>query len=125
MKKLIFVIVTVVIIILADVIFISVKNHSIQQQMKDSHPLTLFYSTQCPHCDEVEVFIKKNKIMKKIDIQQKEISDRKNLNLLIKTAKKCHIDMDFLGVPLLWDGSKCFVGPKGIIDYLHQSVHDE
>lgn len=131
-KKVIFVSVVMVVIFLADILFISVKNHSLhykqcveEQTVKVPHALTLFYSHQCPHCLIVEEFIEKNKVMQKIALEQKEVSDKSNLDLLIQAAKKCRLKTDTVGIPFLLDDSTCLTGDEQIIHYLKLKMHEK
>ena len=138
-KKLLFVIGILVLIGLADIVFLILKNqHSHQQQTtmphmmqkssvnKEKHPIMLFYSQTCPHCIVVEEFITKNAVDKKIMLEQKEVSHNKqNLELLIQTARDCDLGTDTVGVPFLQDGSKCLTGDKNIIDYFNQKLHEK
>ena len=54
--------------------------------------MILFYSISCPHCKQLESFIKKNDLHKKIKFSEKEITrSRANFTLLLdimKTVKK-------------------------------------
>ncbi len=94
------------------------------QDSKRIVPSTLifFYGSSCPHCQNVEKYFTDNKIAEKIKFDQKEVyANPKNSALLVQYAKKCGINENEIGVPLLWDGSKCFVGDQAIIVYF-QSI---
>ena len=78
----------------------------------------LFYSTSCPHCLKVEAFLRQYDISSKVNFVQKEVSgDQENAQLLGKIAEKCNIPTDSIGIPLLWDGSKCMVGEEDITKF--------
>lgn len=132
-KRLIFLIIVIGLIVLADIIFMSVKNRpykklslapsQLVQTDQKKQPILLFYSNECPHCTTVKNFIKENRLDQKITIEQKELHNHKNINLLIKITKKCHLKTDTLSVPFIWDGSHCLTGDKDIIDYFNQKMH--
>lgn len=86
----------------------------------------LFYREDCPHCVNVENFIKDNDIESRVQLEKKEAAkDEQNSYLMTLIAgKKCSIPNDELGVPFLWDGpdSKCFLGDQDIINFLKQKT---
>ena len=87
----------------------------------DTGGIILFYGIGCPHCAKVEEFIKENKVDEKISFQEKEVYfNKNNANELLEKAKKCGIPENEIGVPLLWDGSRCFVGEVEIINFFIQ-----
>lgn len=80
--------------------------------------IILFYGDGCPHCALVEKYIEENKISSKIEIEKKEIyKNKQNANELKQQAKICGISTSSIGVPLLWNGVKCFVGDQDIISF--------
>ncbi len=86
--------------------------------------ITLFYGDGCPHCETVEEFIKKNNLKDKISFVQKEVyNDKKNSDDLVAKAKICGIPTNSIGVPFLWDGTKCLVGGKDIIDLFKSLIN--
>jgi len=86
--------------------------------------ITLFYGDGCPHCEIVEEFIKKNNLKDKISFVQKEVyNDKKNSDDLVAKAKICGIPTNSIGVPFLWDGTKCLVGGKDIIDLFKSLIN--
>jgi glutaredoxin len=81
--------------------------------------LILYYGNGCPHCANVDKYIKDNAIESKISITHKEVyGDQQNAAELVQRAKSCGLPTDSVGVPFLWDGSKCLIGDVDIIDYL-------
>ncbi|MEK7580266.1 MAG: DUF5667 domain-containing protein [Patescibacteria group bacterium] len=95
------------------------------QDSKKIIPATLifFYGSSCSHCQKVEKYFTDNKIAEKIKFDQKEVyANPKNSALLVQYAKKCGINENEIGVPLLWDGSKCLVGDQPIIDYFQSTI---
>ena len=85
--------------------------------------LILFVGNGCPHCKNVEDFIKANNIDSKLVISQKEVYyNQINQKLLNDTVKNCpKIDTSQgIGVPLAYikDTQTCLQGDTPIIDYL-------
>ncbi len=88
--------------------------------------IVLFYGDGCPHCALVDEFIKNNGVKDKVSFEEKEVySNRSNAEQLAAIAKKCNIPQDSIGVPFLWDGSKCLVGDKDIIDFFGKKADNK
>jgi glutaredoxin len=86
---------------------------------KKHEGIILFYGDGCPHCAIVEEFIKENKIDVKISFSKKEVYyNKENSSLLIEKAKICNFDTNSIGIPFLWDGTRCLVGDQDIIEFL-------
>lgn len=85
---------------------------------KPEQPI-LFYSNYCSHCKNVEQYINENNIKEKYSFTELEVADNQdNAIILAQKAAKCGIDTDNIGVPLLYDNGKCFVGDIDINNYL-------
>jgi glutaredoxin len=87
--------------------------------------LILFYREDCPHCINVENYVKENGIEQKVKFEKKEVLENKdNARLLEKLAKKCGLPTDKVGVPFLWDGQsqKCLVGDVDIINFFSEKI---
>ncbi|KKP59531.1 MAG: hypothetical protein UR53_C0001G0031 [Candidatus Magasanikbacteria bacterium GW2011_GWC2_34_16] len=83
-----------------------------------SNSLVLYYGDTCPHCKVVEQYIVDNKIDEKIVFTKKEVyRDEKNAAELGKRAVSCGLDTSSIGVPFLWDGTKCYTGQDDVINY--------
>ena len=83
-----------------------------------ANQIILFYGDGCPHCAIVEEYIKENNINDKISFAQKEVYyNQNNAKELEVKAKTCGLPTDSIGVPFLWDGSKCLVGDQDIIEF--------
>jgi len=83
----------------------------------------LFIGTGCPHCANVEKFVADNGIDKKVTFETREVYlNRANAALMTKRAASCGMATDQLGVPLFWDGSKCYSGDTDIIKYLREQA---
>jgi len=81
----------------------------------------LYYGNTCPHCKIVEDYLAKNDPDGKLGVTQKEVyQNQANQKEFIEKATACKLDLDNLGVPVLWDAknSKCYEGDQPIIDFL-------
>lgn len=84
--------------------------------------IILYYSTECPHCKNVEDFIQQNQVQNKISFTQKEISDPANLKDLQSKAKQCNLQSDTVGIPFLWYNGKCILGDTDIINFFKSKL---
>ena len=85
----------------------------------------LFYGNGCPHCAKVEEYIEANKVEDKIQFSTKEVFSfwhKKNAQLLMEKAASCGLSTDGIGVPFLWDGSRCLVGDQDIINFFKEKI---
>ena len=84
-----------------------------------NNEIIFYYGQECPHCVKVEEFIKNNNVDAKIKITKKEVwHNQTNATEMIGIANKCGIPTNSVGVPLLWDGAKCYTGDTDIINWL-------
>jgi len=104
--------------ILAFSVFILMPHE--ESQIKEESNIILFYSEYCPHCLVVKEYIQENKIEDKISFEMKD--SNQNTELLFEKANICGIDQDYVGVPFLFDGEKCFLGDKDIIDFFESKM---
>lgn len=80
--------------------------------------IILFYGEGCPHCKNVDDFIAQNKIEDKVKFTKLEVWFNKNNQAIItQVAKKCGITSSEVGVPLLYDGIKCYEGEIEVTDF--------
>lgn len=78
----------------------------------------LFFSKTCAHCAIVEQYISDNNVHQKLYFVEREITtDQDAYNLFPVIGQRCGINTDNLGVPLFWDGIKCYLGDENIINY--------
>lgn len=100
----------------------------IYRELTISNPdLVLFVSQTCPHCQNVEDYIKTTKINDKIKIDLKEVNQQPdNQQLLQNTANNCQgLDISQgIGLPLAYfpGTNTCLTGDTPIIDRLSQMV---
>jgi len=79
----------------------------------------LYFGDTCPHCENVEKYIKDNGIDNKIEIVRKEVyRNQANAREMAKRAEQCGLPTGQIGVPFLWDNNQCVLGDQPIIDYL-------
>jgi len=98
-------------------------NQNPTQEVSD---ITLFYGDGCPHCALVEEYVSQNNIESKIPFVKKEVYyNKQNANELVEKAKACGMPTDSIGVPFLWDGSKCLVGDQDIIEFFKTKVNKQ
>ena len=88
--------------------------------INDNDPI-FFYGNTCPHCEDVEEWMKVNKIEKKIKIVKKEVyDDSENAQELSLAAQSCGLDANNIAVPFLYAENKCYIGTPDIVSYLSQ-----
>ncbi len=126
MNKRIFVLIPIGLVILGGAVFFFAKNDNNSQP--DNNPLPqnktiLFYGDGCPHCVNVDKFISDNKIEEKISFERKEVfNNGANAGEMIRLSEKCGLPSDQVGVPFLWDGSKCYIGDVDVINFFKQKA---
>lgn len=83
-----------------------------------------FYGQGCPHCADVDAFVKANNIDQKIKLTKLEVwYNKSNAELLAQVAQKCGITSNSAGVPFLYDGSgKCFIGETDVINFFKNAT---
>ncbi len=100
---------------------------SVQNVLAQDNPAILYYGNGCPHCAEVEDFIKNNNF--DFSIEQKEIYQNKaNAEEFNQICAEEGINLMNRGVPFLYAENECFIGDKQIISYLstkQQSVETD
>lgn len=78
-----------------------------QSTKADGAIAILFYGYSCPHCKTVNDWLEKNNIKEKIKFDHLEVyKDKGNNNLLTEKAKSCGLDEYSIGVPFLYDIEK-------------------
>lgn len=89
----------------------------------DTSGVTLFYSTTCVHCKQVEEFVKSNKVDEKVSIVRKEISVPANMAALNQAVEFCKVDAtQGIGVPFLLAEGKCYMGGPDVEGYFRQKL---
>lgn len=83
----------------------------------------LFYGKECPHCIEVEKYIKDNQIEEKVAFDSLEIWHNKaNSEIMLKKAQECGFEKDQLGVPFLYSKGKCYVGGPQVQNFFKKEA---
>jgi glutaredoxin len=118
LKKILFIL--IVIVVFLGLYKVTSKPVIVDEQKAS---VILFVGDGCPHCKNVEDFIKNNNIESKLTISQKEVYyNQANQKQLADTVKNCpNIDTSQgIGVPLAFikESATCLQGDTPIIDYL-------
>lgn len=93
------------------------ENQDLVQEANETIPI-LFYGDGCPHCVIVEEYVAEKNIESAVPFVKKEVYyNRQNADDLVAKAKACGMPTNSIGVPFLWDGSKCLVGDQDIIEF--------
>lgn len=80
--------------------------------------IILFYGEGCSHCKNVDDFIAQNGIESEIDFIKLEVwYNKNNQSIISQVAQKCGLDTGSIGVPLLYDGAKCYEGDVDTINF--------
>lgn len=82
-------------------------------------PITIYVGTGCPHCEKVEARAQETGMDKKLPIIFKEVfNNMDNAEEFMGVAKQCGLDLNNLGVPVMWDGKKCTLGDPDITKFI-------
>ncbi len=120
MNKKIVIFIIVGIVVLAGAVFFFVQN---QNQPPEENKIIYFYGEGCPHCVNVDTFMQDNKIEDKVSFVKKEVfNNAANAEELTKTAQLCALSANEVGVPLLYDGTQCYVGDVDVINFFKQKA---
>jgi len=94
----------------------------------DNPDLIFFWGDGCPHCENVELWIKENDAENKLKINFKEIyNSESNKDELLKIVRQYCSDLltnDGIGIPIAFDpvGQQCISGDAPIIDFLSSKL---
>lgn len=103
----------------------TLANEPTNQKNQPTSEIVLFYGLGCPHCAIVEEYIKQNNIQSKISFVQKEVYyNQNNAKELEEKAKICGLPTNLIGVPFLWDGKRCIIGDRDIINFFKQKINE-
>lgn len=96
---------------------------SVTQDTKTQTGVILFVGNGCPHCANIEKFIKDNGIENKVKFVKKEVwYNESNSDQMVGIAKKCGYSEDQVGVPFLWTGQKCLIGEDDVTNYFKEQA---
>jgi len=124
------IIITIILIVLAGFLFLGFQTGFFTKIFSGPikpipipEGIILFYGQDCPHCKDVEDYISQNKIEDKVKFTKLEVwYNKDNQNILAQIVQKCGIKTDQVGVPLLWDGSKCYIGEVDAINFFKNAA---
>ena len=121
-KNIYFVLLILVIIIAAGFFFM--PKSSSEKGVQNKTQIIYFYSTRCPHCENVKAFFANNDVRSKVVFDEKEISqNRDNLIQLVKIRNRCRLPVEkYISVPFLWTGSECLIGDQNIIKFFKEKI---
>ena len=109
--------------LLSVVVFGSTNKNTITKEDTQGAVPIFFYGNTCPHCAEVETWMKENNIEDKISIVKKEVYDnQQNAAEMTDAAKSCGLPTDTIGVPFLYAEGKCLIGSPDVIRYLSEKA---
>ena len=124
-KKIIWttVIVSLVMVILGYIVIDSLSKKKTPVNLPLKNSLVLYYGLTCPHCKEVDEWMKKNKVEEKIKVEKKEVwYNKENAAELQEVAKFCSLDPTSIGVPFLWTDGKCYIGTPDVEKVLTEKL---
>lgn len=104
------------------------KEIARKKALKNTNEVILYWGVTCPHCKNVEEYLKNNPdIEKKINIIRKEVfNDKNQASDMEDKAYLCKFDTSKgIGVPFLYFKGECIDGDKPIIDYLTKKAKDD
>lgn len=116
MKKLFFLSLFSLLAVLA-VGFVLIRAKTPVQAPAASGPV-FYYGDGCPHCANVEEFLKSNPLPADFNMARKEVyNNKQNSQELVNRAKECGLATDSVGIPFLYNQGKCLIGDIDIIAY--------
>lgn len=95
-------------------------------ETQPSEEIILYFGEGCQHCAVVEKFISENEVEEKIAFSRKEIyKNPDNARELEEKAEICGLPKNTIGVPFLWDGERCYMGDREIIEFFTENMHKD
>lgn len=94
--------------------------------VNDQTRVVFYYGETCPHCVNVERFMKDKGVESKYGVVKKEIyKNAANKEEMAKRAAICGLDPANLVVPFLWNGNGCNLGEDSIIKYFKTKLDEK
>jgi len=125
-KKIIYVLVSLVVIAAAFVGWKAWYAHEVQNSVpaSDNAEVVFFYGKECPHCKIVEEYLDKENVRNKVSFSEREVyHNPENAKLMMDKQQECGLDKSYVGaVPFLWTKDKCFIGQDEIIQFFKDKV---
>lgn len=83
----------------------------------------LFYGRECPHCQDLEKFLDKNKIAEKVKFDSVEVwHNDENANLFFQKIEQCGLKKDEVGVPFLYTKEECLMGGSKVEEFFQKKI---
>lgn len=99
------------------------EKNSQSSILPSKEKIIFYYGNTCPHCAEVEEWMKKEKIEEKIKIEKKEVyQNQANAQELSLVAQNCGLDPKAIGVPFLYADGKCYIGTPEVEKVLKEKA---
>ncbi len=99
------------------------EKNSQNSVLPSKEKIVFYYGNTCPHCADVEEWMKKEKIEEKIKIEKKEVyQNQANAQELNLVAQSCGLDPNTIGVPFLYADGKCYIGTPEVERILKNKV---
>lgn len=90
----------------------------------EKEKIVFYYGNTCPHCAEVDEWMKKEKIEEKIKIEKKEVyQNQANAQELTLVAQSCGLNANAIGVPFLYADGKCYIGTPEVERILKEKMN--
>ena len=122
-KKILWIASSLLAIAVIALVFISFKKEA---TFSDTSGIILFYGNGCPHCANVDKYIKENDVESKVEFTHAEVYLNKgNANLMVSLQEKCGLPKESIGgIPFLWNGadSTCLSGDVDIINFFNEKI---
>jgi hypothetical protein len=126
MNKKILIMVLALLVVVAGIVFLAFKksgNNNGGGNTESLDGIILFYGQGCSHCANVDKYIAENNVKERVTFAELEVfSNEDNAELLRDKAVICGLATNSIGVPFLWDGSKCMVGDQDIIKFFKEKM---
>jgi hypothetical protein len=128
-KNILLVVGFIVLVVLAVFLYFGYTNGSLNKIFSyfskprvEISGVILFYGDGCSHCANVDKFILDNKVEDKVKFTKLEVfNNKQNANILVEKANACGLPTDKIGVPFLWDGTRCISGDVDIIKFFENA----
>lgn len=130
-NKIIFPTILFIAVLIFSFFALSQEKDNIQTQTskpinQQASEIILFYGNGCPHCALVDEYVSQNGVEAKVPFVKKEVYyNKQNADDLASKAKICGVPTDSIGVPFLWDGSRCLVGDQDIIEFFKSKTIEQ
>jgi thioredoxin-related protein len=88
--------------------------------------LILYWAEGCSHCERVKFEIQQTGLDKKLNIIAKEsYGNDEKYREFFERVQYCQVPEYQMGVPMLWDGERCYLGVTDIMEELDNRMRDE